>query len=158
MLKRDIENLKKARNRAVRQAPRKAILENSEVIIDLLQKQLSRGELADGPAPQYAPATEEIAAEERAESGWPKSYKRMSQRYNFKWYGDFFDSMYIRFFNQTYRIWASYDSIRKLKNNPKLAGRDFMALTPGRERKVVKEIVEPEIYRQFLDELAKVGR
>lgn len=158
MLKKEIARLKKARNRAVRQAPKKAVLEQSEFIIDLLQKQLSRGELVDGPAPQYAPATEEYAASERAQSEYPKSYKRMGQRYNFKWYGDFFDSMYIRFYNETFRISAAASSIQKLKSNPKLAGRDFMALTKGREMKVIREIVEPAVYREFLDELAKIGR
>lgn len=155
-LKKHIDRLKSVKQNLEREAA-KAVRDNSQEIVDMLQDQLSMGLMSDGmPAPEYESYTRKIAYEERQMTGLPETPKYGP--YDFKWYGWFFDSMRVRIQGTDYEITADPESIHNLRTNPKIGSREFMKLTPTNERRLIGEEIIPEMYDDIFDTLGRITK
>lgn len=133
-----------------------AIAENTELLIYLVQDQLSEGLIGEKPykAPKYEPETAEQAYLERARN------QNKTGRYNFEWHGYFYDSMYVKSTKNDFEIKSDPSTTSGLLGLSKMKSRfthdQLTQLSEKTEQDFVEKQVEPEIYKEIDLALARI--
>lgn len=131
---------------------RKAVIDNSEVILSLLKDgQLRKSIMSSGKlAPFYSKNTFSFALADEPITG--ASSKTDVDRYNFEWSGEWLKDMYIAIESNS----DGFDilsSAQKTSILEEMTGSKLTALTEKNNNKVNEEIILPKLFDHFIDAL-----
>ena len=153
MIKKKINDLLVLEKNLERFANR-AVVENQDAVLFLLQEeQLRNSIMSDGSVlgKKYAKSTQEYWRYVNPPRVEQFDTKVTSERYNFDWSGEFFNSMRLKFDKDGFDIKSPKE--KKVALNTK--NKEFMALTKENNDFVNDEIVTPYLFDKLIDTLIK---
>jgi hypothetical protein len=121
------------------------IKRHEALFVEAQKEQLNKGENFRGKVfGTYSPATEEIAKGENT-----RQPKIAGEPYNFEYYGDFFDGMYLAVFEDNALFFSDDPKTRFLITKYK----DLFGLQPESLSKLIKTTILPAFLREIRKQL-----